>query len=284
MRRNNRILDVVLWGLLVSAIAFLLSEGVLPPPLMALAVIFWIGIVIWVGKKFALRDNPSARHMYYAEPPTATTESAPRTPQAIADEAMRYAGYTTPDVLPMRLNDIGVLAYQDNTTPQVCRLEPVESAATHVRPFMVLMLRNKRGGEGVIRFQMSDEINQTLFVSEEHYSLNRGQNFITPRTWLPLKDSQAVGRNWQLEVRVGREILALHGFKVILDPSPYARLGADGEIEELPHLTDNRQPQDILSLEELLQDQRPPNEQEQEVPLGNGGDSRVRRFMSRMQR
>lgn len=188
-------------------------------------------------------------------------------PKEVAQRAMRRAGNKIEDWL-LSLEDVGVLAYHGDDSPDVVRMNPVASDTSHLRPFAVIKLPYKQG-KGTIRFELFDELGTRRFTATEQYLLKQGANFITPRTYLPLPDERTSGR-WTLRISIGEKRLAEHEFVVrtaAAAPPVRAILAEDGEIDPwlARAITDQGRQGGGLSLEELLASQ--PDERETDSRL-----------------
>lgn len=189
-------------------------------------------------------------------------------PKEVAERAMRRAGNKIEDWL-LSLEDIGVLAYHGDDSPDVVRMNPVAVDTSHVRPFAVIKLPYKQG-KGTIRFELFDEFGALRFAATEQYLLKQGANFITPRTYLPLPDDRTSGQ-WTLRISIGEKRLAEHAFVVRASsaaaPPVRAILAEDGEIDPwlARAITDQGRQSGGLSLEELLASQ--PDEREADSRL-----------------
>lgn len=195
-------------------------------------------------------DQPSYRAVA-AEEDLASRRAA--SPQTVAERALRRAG-NLPDSWMLHLEDVGLLSYHGDASPDVVRQSSVHEDASHLRPFIVINLPYKQG-RGTIRFELFDETGEKQFESAEIYQLKGGPNFITPRTWLPMEEARSAGR-WSLRVSIGDKPLAVHEFQVREAYSGQMRqfLHEDGEID--PWLSRAIVEQDnageSMSLDELL--------------------------------
>ncbi|MCE7946139.1 MAG: hypothetical protein DYG88_01780 [Chloroflexi bacterium CFX4] len=189
-------------------------------------------------------------------------------PKEVAERAMRRAGNKSEDWL-LSLEDIGVLAYHGDDSPDVVRMNPVAADTSHVRPFAVIRLPYKQG-KGTIRFELFDELGTRRFTATEQYLLKQGANFITPRTYLPLPEDRTSGQ-WTLRISIGEKRLAEHAFMVrtpaAAAPPVRAILAEDGEIDPwlARAITEQGRQSGGLSLEELLASQ--PDERETDSRL-----------------
>ncbi len=186
--------------------------------------------------------------------------------RSIAHDAMRRAG-RDPSSNRLGLNDIGLLVYEGDIHPKICRLAEVPTDATHIRPFIVLDQPTMQGGSGhgIIRFNLLDGQGTLRYTSRSRYALKTGQNFVTPPTWLPLADQNPDG-TWSMQVSIGNNSLfALHPFDWLhVGGEVRAQLSGDGEISTkmgrlMSKLTAALH--ESVSLDELL------SEQEEEAPL-----------------
>lgn len=177
-------------------------------------------------------------------------------PKEVAQRALRRAN-NKPDDWLLSLEDIGVLAYHGDDTPDVVRLNPVAADTTHLRPFAVIRIPYKQG-RGTIRFELFDELGTRRFVSSEQYLLKQGDNFITPRTYLPLPDQRTSGM-WTLRLSIGEKRLAEHEFPVrTRTTTPVSALIAeDGEVDPwmARAILEQGNQSSGMSLDELLADE-----------------------------
>ncbi len=188
-------------------------------------------------------------------------------PQSAAvRHALNRAGNFDND-LAVELLDIGLLVYEDDSHPKIFRLGEVPSHASHVRPFLVVEPRSIDDSEhAVIRFNLLDGNDQLRYTSRSRYRLNNQPNFVTPPTWLPLKDETPDGE-WSLQVNIGDgPPIAIHDFRWFeVGGVQRAQFDGDGELDErsrrlMQHATKG------LALDDLLAVQ----EQEAPVKVGAG--------------
>ncbi len=176
---------------------------------------------------------------------------------SIVDQAILRAGMRAAE-LPLELLDLGLLVYTGGTQPDfIARDEAVPSSATHIRPFF--RFNNPwESAAGQIAFELVDGRGVRRFVDQAEYSVVPDENFITPKTWLPLRD-QAPSGSWALRITLGETLIAVHTFKwrqvrsVTLAPM-IERLQSDGEIDPMRTRAPAYEP---LSLEELLSAKEP---------------------------
>ncbi|GAB4548594.1 MAG: hypothetical protein OHK0023_11920 [Anaerolineae bacterium] len=174
-------------------------------------------------------------------------------PQQVAKQATQRAGATGSWLLT--LEDIGVLAYHGDSSPDVNRLNPVTAETSHIRPFIVIQLPYKQG-EGTIRFELIDETGAVRFNTAEKYLLKQGMNFVTPRTYLPLPTDRGRG-TWSVRVSIGDRLLAIHDFPMQAArkaSSTESLLADDGEIAPwlAEAIAENNRRGSGVSLDELL--------------------------------
>jgi hypothetical protein len=174
-------------------------------------------------------------------------------PRAVADKAVRRAGNEL-DTWLLDLDDIGLLAYNGDKTPDLCRVDAIPSDTTHLRPFIVINLPYKQG-KGALRFELLDETGEKRYDVQKSYQLKGGPNFITTPTWLPLDENHKGGK-WSLRVSIGDKPLAVHEFtmKAAYGGQIRSFLHEDGEID--PWLSKAITEQDKgggdMSLDDLL--------------------------------
>lgn len=177
-------------------------------------------------------------------------------PRAVADRAVVRAGNTL-DTWMLDLDDIGVVAYHGDSSPDIGRLDPVRPDATHLRPFIVIDLPYEKG-RGTIRFELFDETGEKRFEASNLYQLTRGRNFITTKTWLPLEQDRPGGR-WNLRVSIGDKPLAMHEFEMREGYTGEMRsvIREDGEVDPwlIDRLSEQEDSRTGMSLDDLLADQ-----------------------------
>lgn len=182
--------------------------------------------------------------------------SEARSPRAVADRAVMRAGNTL-DTWMLDLDDVGVVAYHGDTSPDIARLDPITPDATHLRPFIVIDLPYEKG-RGTIRFELFDETGEKRFEASNLYQLTRGRNFITTKTWLPLEQDRPGGR-WSLRVSIGDKPLAVHEFQMREGYTGEMRsvIREDGEIDPwlIDRLSEEEDARTGMSLDDLLADQ-----------------------------
>jgi hypothetical protein len=189
-------------------------------------------------------------------------------PRAVADKAVRRAGNEL-DTWLLDVDDIGVLAYNGDKTPNLCRLNAIPSDTTHLRPFVVINLPYKQG-KGALRFELLDETGVKRYDMQKTYQLKGGPNFITPPTWLPMDENHKGGK-WSLRVSIGDKPLAVHEFtlKAAYGGQIRSFLHEDGEID--PWLSKSIAEQDKggggMSLDDLLAAQEDAGDLEMENRL-----------------
>jgi hypothetical protein len=178
-------------------------------------------------------------------------------PRSVVLNAMINAGVNPRD-WQLQLHDIGMLAYHGDTTPDVCRTRPIPATTSHLRPFVVVDLPVAEA-TGTIRFDLIDQYGEMHFTCEDKYRLRQGQNFVTSKNWLPVKDHRGEGE-WSMRLIIGGRLLAAHYFKM---PTEYdattieGSIYADGEISEKIIKRARTDKSGMLSLDELLADQTP---------------------------
>lgn len=174
-----------------------------------------------------------------------------------ASAAMKRAGHAPKSSQP-HLDDIGLLVYDGDDSPQIVRLNDIHTDSTHVRPFVVVNIPHVRSGSvhGILRFNLIDESNNLRFTSRAQYTLQTGQNFITPSTWLPLQD-QELGDLWTLEVTLGQMLLGVHQFGWLhIGGQTRAKFDGDGEIDLTTRRWLDLQGNERVSLDDLLTNQQ----------------------------
>ncbi|MCS6870863.1 MAG: hypothetical protein NZ571_05340 [Anaerolineae bacterium] len=193
------------------------------------------------------------RNLAYSDDESPRARAVPR---EVAWRAMQRAKNRPEDWL-LSLEDIGVLAYHGDDTPDVVRLNPVAPDTTHLRPFAVIHIPYKQG-RGTISFELLDELGTRRFVSSEQYLLKEGNNFITPRTYMPLPNERTSGM-WTLRMSIGDKLIAEHEFPVRTRINTPVRnmLADDGEVDQwlASAILEQGRQGSGMSLDELLADQ-----------------------------
>jgi hypothetical protein len=207
------------------------------------------------------RERPDWRGDYDLRRPREMTETAARrsesrSPRAVADKAVLRAGNTL-DTWMLDLDDVGVVAYHGDDSPDISRLDPIPPDASHLRPFVVIDLPYEKG-RGTIRFELFDDEGEKRFEASNLYQLTRGRNFITTKTWLPLNENRSGGR-WSLRVSIGDKPLAVHEFDVRAGYAGAMRsvIREDGEVDPwlIDRLSEEEATASGMSLDDLLADQ-----------------------------
>jgi hypothetical protein len=187
--------------------------------------------------------------------------------KSVADKALQQAG-RIPGESPLELDDIGLLVYENSTQPQIFRTADVTSTSSHIRPFIVLDQPDipNLSGHGIIRFNLVDGQGKLRYTNRSRYNLKPGPNFITPPTWLPTQQHDALdlSSDWTMQVVIGEStVFAVHKFGWLkVGGQERARFNGDGEIDEVARFYEYQRPEpEPMSLDELLADQA------EEVPL-----------------
>jgi hypothetical protein len=209
-----------------------------------------------------LQDRRRAEQVPFAPPQLAAQDDddddlRPRVvPKQVAQRALQRAGNQPSDWL-LSLEDIGLLAYHGDDTPDVVRLNPVAADTTHLRPFAVINIPYRQG-RGTITFELFDELGTRRFIAREQYTLKQGANFVTPRTYLPLPAERTSGM-WTLRLSIGDKRLAEHEFPVRTRVATPVRnlLAEDGEVDPwlARAIVEQGTQKSGLSLDELLASQ-----------------------------
>ncbi|MCS6870862.1 MAG: hypothetical protein RML95_03590 [Anaerolineae bacterium] len=177
-------------------------------------------------------------------------------PKEVAQRAMQRAR-SRPENWLLSLEDIGVLAYHGDDTPDVVRLNPVASDTTHLRPFAVVRLPFEQS-KSAIRFELLDEHGVRHFLANEQHALREGNNFIAPRTYMPMLRKRTSGI-WRLRLSIGNRLLAEHEFSIEAWAATPVRnaLADDGEVDQwlASAILEQGRQGSGMSLDELLADQ-----------------------------
>ncbi len=241
-------------------------QALLPAISELMVMLMFVGGVVLAGlllpRLLAPQGQGRARA---ARRPRTTTRPSQRRPQSrgrtptrqpgqmhpAAAKAVQRAGHD-PDDLPVAPLDMGLLVYSGEGNPTPYRDTPPPDDADYVRPFVVL--RSPRRAQGKIRFEIVDAGGTRRFIDESDCELQRGETFLSPRTWLPLRNVDSLGGQWELRVYGAGVLLATHTFRWRDTGGGEFRryLNDDGEIkdelvEELSHAR-----LEPVSLDELL--------------------------------
>jgi hypothetical protein len=182
----------------------------------------------------------------------ALTMLQPRPDQIVARHAMQRAGYNNLEG-NLKLADIGVLVYHGkDTEPRIYRTGDVPNDATHVRPFAVLGREWSSQVYFPVRFELLDDDWKLVYTSEDEHSLHYGQNFVTPSTWLPLRDE--AHNSWSLEVYADNTLIGVHEFGWLeIGGDVRTLFNSEGEIDApSSRLADTDIP---LTVDEMLEEQ-----------------------------
>ncbi len=181
----------------------------------------------------------------------------PRRGNRAAELAMRRTGNRA-DRTALYLLDVGLLVYHgEHSDPRIYRLSEIPTDATHIRPFAVLYQPHMEdaSGQGVVRFNLIDENWRLRYTSRAQYLVKTGENFITPKTWLPLNDQQ-VGAPWTMEVNVGDRLLGVHEFGWLeVGGELRAEFNGEGELDEKRRRWAELSMQQPVSVDALLEEQ-----------------------------
>jgi hypothetical protein len=259
---NNR----PLWFILL----FLLSLAFFSNVSGALLIVFLLMAAFWALRNVDLnnfnrnldmfRNNNSSQDYYedeyedeyYAEEDEPDTRNVQREPvYRHALTAVEAAGLN-PDTTPVLAVDMGVLAYRGSENPSIYRTWTVPEDADYLQPFVQLRLNTKATGR--IRFEVVDSRGKTVFAHEAVQSLEKGRNFISPPSRLPLSEQINMDGRWQLKVSADSVLLAVHRFEFAEATTASIRrhLAEDGEINTDSRLVMDENPLPKMSLDDLL--------------------------------
>jgi hypothetical protein len=165
-------------------------------------------------------------------------------------EAVTRAGLD-PDTVQVLAVDVGVIAYKE-TTQTVYRTWAIPDNVDYIQPFVQLRLPSK--AQGRIKFEVLDATGAPVFIHEDIHNLERGRNFITPSTRLPIHSEREMDGKWQLRISADGVVVAAHRFEYA-DASANSvkrHIGEDGEInaELRAVMAESRLPK--MSLDDLL--------------------------------
>lgn len=177
-------------------------------------------------------------------------------------ESVERAGLN-PDDVQVLVVDIGVMAFKEDGEPTVFRTWSLPDDVDYVQPFVWLRLPSQ--ATGLIRFELLDAAGDVIYVHEDDHNLQRGRNFVVPKTRLPIHEALELDGTWGLRVSADGVTLAEHQFN-FLEPSDAAirrHIGEDGEIntELRAVMQESRLPK--MSLDDLLAYQEQEDEQQQ---------------------
>jgi hypothetical protein len=242
----------VVFGILWLMMFIILITLELPPPALFPLAVTILPFAAWIITMFVFyyghQYQQAARRIAESKIPAA---------QKAAHTAMLRAGHKPKPSQP-HLDDIGLLVYDGDASPQIVRLNDIQTDSTHIRPFVVVNIPRVRSGgvHGILRFNLIDGFKRLRFTSRAQYALQPGQNFITPSTWLPLQD-QELSDTWTLEVTIGQLLLGVHEFGWLhVGGQVRAQFDGDGEIDLTTRRWLDLQRNERVSLDELLADQQ----------------------------
>ena len=178
-------------------------------------------------------------------------------------EAVTRAGMD-PDEMQVLAVDIGVLTTKGDDEPQIYRTWSLPDDVDYIQPFV--QLRVPMDATGDIRFEIIDSTGTAVYVHEDSFKLNRGRNFITPTTRMPIHDQMELDGKWGLRIVADGVTIADHRFEYAEAAGANIRrhIGEDGEIntEMRAVMTESRIPK--MSLDDLLAYQDDEDEQQQQ--------------------
>ncbi len=172
----------------------------------------------------------------------------------VANNAVRQAGHD-PETLAVVPVDVGLLAYSGDDDPTLYRETHLPDDSDFVRPFAVL--RCPRRAQGKVRFELVDEHGIRRYIDETPWELKKGETFIYPETWLPMRNVDTIDGAWKLRIYAAGMLLASHTFEWRDTGGGLFRayLTGDGEITDDLQQELSRARLGRLSLEDLLEDQ-----------------------------
>ena len=166
-------------------------------------------------------------------------------------QAVRSAGLN-PDNVPVLPVDIGIISYHGDEDPKIHRTWPIADNCDYRQPFVQLRIPGVASGK--VRFELSDNTGQAVFIHEDNYQLKRGRNLIVPSSRLPIHDEREIDGKWQLLIKGDNVLLAQYDFawEEAKNNNIQRHLGEDGEInsEMKAILVENRLQK--MSLDDLL--------------------------------
>jgi hypothetical protein len=171
---------------------------------------------------------------------------------AHAVDAARAAGLelSRTAVLPV---DVGLITFLPGDERAIHRTTPIEHDAQFVQPFVQLNMPTRAVGR--IRYEIIDSDGQALFIHEDHQSLNRGVNLLTPPARLRAHDGMPRYGDWRLVISADDVPLLDHAFGWLEDPRARLRrhLHEDGELTpEARNILEDEISSPGMSLDDLL--------------------------------
>jgi len=178
-------------------------------------------------------------------------------------ESVTRAGLD-PDEVAVLAVDIGLLTTRGDGEPQIYRTWSLPDDIDYIQPFV--QVRVPQDATGDIRFEIVDAVGNAVYVHEDSFNLQRGRNFLTPSTRMPLHDQMALDGKWGLRIIADGVTIADHRFEYSEATGANIRrhIGEDGEIntEMRAVMTENRIPK--MSLDDLLAYQDDEEDQQQQ--------------------
>lgn len=193
-------------------------------------------------------------------------QSPPSTEQRVyrhALEAVSRVGLD-PDEVQVLAVDIGVLTVKGDEEPQIFRTWSLPDDIDYIQPFV--QVRVPSDASGSIRFEIIDSTGNVMYVHEDTFKLNRGRNFVTPTTRMPIHDQMELDGKWGLRIAADGVVIAEHLFEYSEATGANIRrhIGEDGEIntEMRAVVSESRLPK--MSLDDLLAYQEDEDEAQQQ--------------------
>jgi hypothetical protein len=250
--RNTMILAFIL--MLLGAVALLESS--------ALVVLILLGLLFLVrqfdNNQLSNTFNTTAYEDEYELDNDEWEEVRQTTRQVQSEPVYRHAleavtrAGLNPDEIQVLPVDIGIMAFRDSQEPTVYRTWSIPDDVDYVQPFVQLRLPSKANGR--IRFEILDGAGAPVFIHEDIHKLERGRNFISPASRLPIHDQREMDKGWQLRISADGVVLAMHKFEFAESSNAEIQrhIGEDGEIntELRAVMTESRLQR--MSLDDLL--------------------------------
>jgi hypothetical protein len=226
--------------------------------------LFAFGLIAAGAMMLIKRGTPrrEPRETYFDNRQTAAPERTKRetSPQSTAVGRALDRAQTFDNDLDVDLLDIGLFVYEaDDSHPKIFRLGEVPDNSSHIRPFIVLEPvtgTDDNRQPMIIRFNLLDGNGQLRYTSRSRYRLKSQPNFVTPSTWLPLKDMKTDG-SWSLQINIGDgPPIAIHEFRwFAVGGALRAQFDGDGELDErtlnlMQHPTKGLALDDLLAVQE----------------------------------
>lgn len=203
------------------------------------------------GRRVEVRTNrersSSRRSAPVYEPPPPIPQENSIHPHALA--AVQAAGQN-PDKLAVLPVDLGFLVFKDEDR-MIYKEATIPDDIDYIQPYVEL--RIPKAAKGKLSFRIYDANGELIYAYSDQFTLERGRNFVTPSTRLPIHDQHDFSDFWRFEVAVGDTTIASHSFDWYdNEDKDDPVVSADGELssEIRAMLEESRLQQ--MSIDELL--------------------------------